>query len=380
MAEGVRYGLLLRTCMEVLRDAGRPVPGRDVLEEVARRIDLNDEERQVHKTGGAKWVVALGFHSGDATTAGWLVKQEDKWWITEAGVAALDTYQTPEDLIGEVHRRYREVFRSRKQARKKYAGSLNTLASALDLVPAGSWTAHDDLAALIGGDADEVAHLLAGEPIPNSHRVLTADGRVPAVHHQHARYRGANLEGRLITEGVEFEGGRARQDQRITADLLSGRLAEAAAPESSARRSWLVRGSNVDGVDVVPAWLAEGLVSVAASQLPDIGPVTNVKLSDLQRFVEEGYRHKNYSVREKLVAEFWAFLSLMRKDDHLVTVHRGNVYSAWSVANPTSSSRRTTDPTCAGRCGGSTRTNLSTSPSYPSRWPPSPRVRTTSST
>jgi 5-methylcytosine-specific restriction protein B len=302
------------------------MPGRDVLREVAQRIDLNEEERQEHKTGGAKWVVALGFHSGDAATAGWLVKRDDEWWITEAGIAALDTYPTPEEFISEVNRRYREVFRSRKQARKKYDGSLSTLANALDLVPAGSWTSYDDLAELVEGSPDEIAHLLADELIPNSHRVLPPDGQIPPVRYQHASYRRTNLRDRLATEGIEFDQGVARQDQRITSDLLRERLAEAVEPEPAPRRAWLVRGSNVDGTDVVPEWLAEGFVSVAASQLPDVGPAKALQPATLHRIVEEGYRHKNYSVREKLFAEFWAFLSLMREGDHLVTVHRGNVY------------------------------------------------------
>ena len=33
------------------------------------------------------------------------------------------------------------------------------------------------------------------------------------------------------------------------------------------RRAWLVRGSSVLGVNVVPEWLTDGFVSLAASQL-----------------------------------------------------------------------------------------------------------------
>ncbi|WP_422755292.1 AAA family ATPase [Micromonospora sp. WMMD708] len=326
MSEMIRNGLLLRTCLEVLRDNGGRMHGREVLDEVAKRIDLTDVERKPHKNGVPAWNVAARFHTGDAATAGWLVKRDGLWWITEAGRKALDSYPGTDDLYAEIGRRYREVYRNRKLARKKYESRLHTLASALELVPPGSWTAYDDLADLVDGSADDIAHLLAETYVENSHRVLQADGQVPLAMHQHVKHRGNDLRVQLAGEGVEFEGRHANTEQRITADFLRERMAEAEAvgPESAARRAWLVRGSNVDGVDLVPDWLAQGWVSLAASQLPELDD--EVDSQRLQQVVEEEYRHKSYSVREKLLGYFSAFLRRMRPGDYLMTMHRGEVY------------------------------------------------------
>ncbi|GAA4565635.1 AAA family ATPase [Micromonospora coerulea] len=321
MAEGIRYGLLVRTCLEVLRDAGDRMPGKAVLEEVAKRLALTEAERRAQKSGAPAWMVAAHFHTGDAATVGWMVKRDALWWITDEGRAALGTYPSSEELYAEITRRYREIIRSRKQARKKYESKLSTIAAALDNVPAGSWTAYDDLAELVDGSAEEIAHLLAETYVENSHRVLWADGRVPVAAYQHSRHRGDDLRKRLIEEGVEFEGRQASREQRVTIDLVVDRVSVA---EPAARRAWLVRGSNVDGIDLVPEWLAQGWVSLAASQLPELDD--EVEPQRFQQIVDEEYRHKSYSVREKLYSYFSAFFRKMRPGDYLMTVHRGEVY------------------------------------------------------
>ena len=41
---------------------------------------------------------------------------------------------------------------------------------------------------------------------------------------------------------------------------------------SACRRAWMVRGSSVDGYNLVPDWLREGFVSLSASQLAHLDP------------------------------------------------------------------------------------------------------------
>jgi 5-methylcytosine-specific restriction protein B len=323
MPEGVRSALLLRTCLETLNDAADPMHGRDVVRRVAARVELTPVELEPVKSGVPRWNVDVRFHSGDAATIGWLVKQSNLWWITEAGRAALDRYESADDLFDELQQRSREVDRSRKQASKKYSGALGAIADALSLVPTGMWTSHDDLADLIGGTAEEIAHLLADESIPNAHRVLRSNGEVPPAMYQHFRYRGADLTDRLGKEGVQFDGAAADQSQRVTADFLRERLDQTFSPEAR-RRAWLVRGANVDGVDVVREWLAGGWVSLAASQLPAVDAAVGEQ--HLHQIVAEAYRHKSYSVREKLASQFYAFLRLMRAGDFLLTVRGGDIH------------------------------------------------------
>ncbi len=211
MADGIRYGLLVRTCLEVLCDGGERMPGRKVLDEVEKRLDLTEAERLPDRSGTAAWRNVVSFSADVAATIGWLVKRDNLWSITDAGRAGLDTQVEPEAFYSEVGGRYLRV-----------------------------------------------------------------------------------------------------------------RTAETVAPEGAARRAWLIRRSNVDGIDLVPSWLGEGWISLAASQLPELDPA--VGRQRLREIVDETYRHKSYSVREKLLAQFDAFLRGMRPDDYLLAVHRGEVH------------------------------------------------------
>jgi len=320
MTAKMRSGLLLRTCMEILRERGR-MTSRAAVDEIGRRVDLTPYELAPVKSGRPRWDVDVRFHSGNAASVGWLVKQDNTWWITDAGAAALDRYPSPDGLISEVTSRYREIYASRKEARRKLGGKVAAIAAALELVPKGSWTSHEDLAELVGASPEEVAHLLAdGEALPNAYRVLTADGTVPPAGQLNFAYRGADLRARLAAEGVEFNGDRASAEQQLPAEVLQ----ELAVEEPASPRAWLVRGSNVDGVDLVPQWLADGFVSLAAAQLPP----TDILAGDteLRQVVDQAYRHKNYSVRERLVAEFGMFLRQMRAGDTVLTTQGGRFY------------------------------------------------------
>jgi hypothetical protein len=83
----------------------------------------------------------------------------------------------------------------------------------------------------------------------------------------------------------------------------------------------------------VPEWLADGWVSLVASQRPTVDP--DIAEPRLREIVADAYRHKNYSVREKLTDEFDAFLRQIREDDYLLTMHR----------------RPAASPTAVGCCG-----------------------------
>lgn len=68
-----------------------------------------------------------------------------------------------------------------------------------------------------------------------------------------------------------------------------------------ARRAWLVRGSSVRGVDMIPAWLEEGFVSLAASQLRQLEMPPEP--ADIRSAVDEGYAQVPYLKREEKIRE-----------------------------------------------------------------------------
>ena len=221
--------------MEVLRDAPGPLPVQDVLGEVAKRIALTPFELGRYDSGQARWAVTVRFTTGEAATLG-MDDEAGGWAITEAGIEALDTYPTPDELLAELHRRYREIDQRRKQAQQNLSEVQQFIATTLRLVEPGTWTAHDDLADLAGTTRDGGCGLLASGKVrlPNAYRVLNADGSLPDEGMLNAAYRGTDLRSRLVGEGVEFDAdGRAAQEQRLTADVAERVAATARAAEDA---------------------------------------------------------------------------------------------------------------------------------------------------
>jgi 5-methylcytosine-specific restriction protein B len=323
----VSYPVLFRAAMEVLRDASRPLAVQDVLHQVSQRVPLTPHWLDRYRSGQARWDVGIRFLTGDAATIGWMTKR-DGWAITEAGIEALDSYPTADELYAELYRRYREIDLRRKQAQQSLGDVQQFITRALAVVEPGSWTAHDDLAELADARPDDVAHFLASWRVrlANAYRVLNADGSIPGEGMLNAAYRGTDLRRRLAEEGVEFGAdGRAVQEQRLIADalreLLDSRPAE---PPGSAKRAWMVRGSNVEGYNLVDDWLRDGFVSLSASQLGKVDP--GIGYDELRQAVETGYQHKSYAYRAQRLEEFDRFLRRMREGDLVLTPLHGGVY------------------------------------------------------
>jgi 5-methylcytosine-specific restriction protein B len=110
------------------------------------------------------------------------------------------------------------------------------------------------------------------------------------------------------------------EDGRPLADFI-------AHARSGPSRAWLVRGSNVSGVDLVQRlWLPEGRVSLAASRLREnVDP--EVSKDQLRTYVDEDYGSTaTYGQRVQLVEEFHTFLSRMKPGDTVCTLSGGDLF------------------------------------------------------
>ncbi|MER0241729.1 DUF4357 domain-containing protein [Streptomyces sp. HSW2009] len=92
-------------------------------------------------------------------------------------------------------------------------------------------------------------------------------------------------------------------------------------------RTWLVRGSNVTGLDLVQRmWLLEERVTLAASRLRP-GVRQGVSKDALRTFVLEDYESTaTYSQKQDLVEGLHAFLSRMKPGDTVCTISDGRLY------------------------------------------------------
>ncbi|MFF0108006.1 DUF4357 domain-containing protein [Streptomyces hirsutus] len=110
------------------------------------------------------------------------------------------------------------------------------------------------------------------------------------------------------------------EDDKPLSDFMAGVWA-------GPNRSWLVRGSNVTGLDLVQRlWLPEGRVTLAASRLRQ-GVRQGVSKDGLRTLVQEDYESTaTYSQRQQLVEDLHAFLSRMKPGDTVCTISGGRLY------------------------------------------------------
>lgn len=90
------------------------------------------------------------------------------------------------------------------------------------------------------------------------------------------------------------------------------------------RGAWLVRGSSVQGYDLVPEWRRGGYCSLSAARLREL-PVP-ASYADVEAAVQDGYGSASYNERQQKTAEFYAFLTRMRIDDIVMTVDGGEIF------------------------------------------------------
>jgi len=83
------------------------------------------------------------------------------------------------------------------------------------------------------------------------------------------------------------------------------------------QRAWLVRGSSVLGVNLVPEWLEGGWCSLAASQLPVISPT--IGSDELAALAGQAYGHLKHQEKTTKVDEIVDFVTRMKPADLVLT-------------------------------------------------------------
>lgn len=92
-------------------------------------------------------------------------------------------------------------------------------------------------------------------------------------------------------------------------------------------RTWLIRGSNVSGMDLVRRlWLPENVISVPATRLRS-GVQQGISKDQLRSYVEDDYGSTlTYNQRIRHVEEIHAILSKMKPGDTICTISNGKLY------------------------------------------------------
>lgn len=90
------------------------------------------------------------------------------------------------------------------------------------------------------------------------------------------------------------------------------------------RRAWLVRGSSVLGVNVVPEWLDQDYCSLAGSQLRPIE--AGIDADELRALATDDYAHLKHHELKAKVEEILAFVTKMNVGDVVITTSDQNTY------------------------------------------------------
>jgi 5-methylcytosine-specific restriction protein B len=90
------------------------------------------------------------------------------------------------------------------------------------------------------------------------------------------------------------------------------------------RRAWLIRGSSVRGASIVHEWIEGGWVSLAASQLREIGQ--EITVDELASAAREDYDHLKHQELKSKVDEILAFVTKMKPGDVVLTTSEQQVF------------------------------------------------------
>ena len=170
---------------------------------------------------------------------------------------------------------------------------------------------------------------------------LTEDGRSAYVQH-------ADPAVFQKAAGAGYQAWKAEHETPVAYDASeAAEDAEAAALERTSarpRRAWLVRGANVEGVNLLPLWFSEGFCSVT-SQVPDLPRGTS--RVELAKHTQDAYPEVSAIAQGLYVGVLHRFLNEMAVGDLVVTVDGSSVYvgvissdPAYAVDAPSSNRRR----------------------------------------
>lgn len=128
-----RGGEILHEVLDVLSQAPDGLEVRKVIAELERRMELTDFEEATYPKHPdvRRFPKIVRFTTINAVKAGWLVKEDGIWSLTEDGDKALRAFPNPEDLMREAVRLYNEWHRDQSDTPVPSADEADDVATAL---------------------------------------------------------------------------------------------------------------------------------------------------------------------------------------------------------------------------------------------------------
>lgn len=81
---------VLFRAFEVLKANNNELPSREVIRLIGESTEFTDQEKEIYsKTGYVRWQTILHFHSVGAIKAGYLIKRNGVWYLTQEGLKVM---------------------------------------------------------------------------------------------------------------------------------------------------------------------------------------------------------------------------------------------------------------------------------------------------
>ena len=103
-----RRGELLSALLGILGAHPEGVQAAEALKLLEKRVTLTPYEQGAYDSGGRRFEKIVRFGSVGLVKAGWLLKQKGRWYATDDGRKALDSYKAPDRFAQEVAQLYRQ--------------------------------------------------------------------------------------------------------------------------------------------------------------------------------------------------------------------------------------------------------------------------------
>ncbi|MFG2005831.1 McrB family protein [Spirillospora sp. NPDC048911] len=308
-----------RAGLRILLDRPEGVRARELWPMVTDALPGIEAETAAAVDGGTTPYKYFQWRSVELVKAGWLTKQDGRWFVTPVGRTALKRHPDPEGF-------YREAGTSYKYWKQNREG-FGLAKRLVESVPEGTWISIEDLADQTGLSEQNLVHWLQGERPEGWYRVLDPDGGLPDAVDADGATRDEWYR-LLDDDGVTMVMDMAPHERKMPApdlrQLAFEDAGEDSLPEERPRRAWLVRGTSARDDDLVQDWLDGGYCSLPASRLRELAP--GVSREVVRKAVEEDYDAATYGERTRRTTEFYAFLSQLRIGDLVLTIDDGDAH------------------------------------------------------
>jgi restriction system protein len=107
-----RIGEFVKTAFQILAENDSRLPSRDVIRLAEPRLHLNDHEREQLPSGVVRWQNALHWYTVDSVKAGWLIKRNGVWYLTDEGRKAISL--DPLTFFKTAGQKYEEAIAARQ--------------------------------------------------------------------------------------------------------------------------------------------------------------------------------------------------------------------------------------------------------------------------